>query len=451
MQNLSSAFFFNPKFSVEICNCYPSHFNVDPPSPARLVARLKAILNDEKRCMMGGGSLLNQLVVSSGGDIRSCIFTLQFATETDNFNDPSQALMNALSGSGLKDNRNDITGMITTVFRKTKPKTVDFTSGHTSTNETDRARVSFVMDAVDHLGDDSMIVNALFMNVPRVSYIDPAFDRCSAALELLSFAGDQRSRYSVPIMTAGIHLLCRVEVKPNLSFSRESNDMKYKQESNLRIIQKFLESLPAKAKNLKCNALLAEEFIPLALWILSAGQGSGSLSRPASSIDILTKMERDSANNHVAVLCALGLTYVLDDEQKNDDVSSFRAKVSEMRLEPPIHSLIQYKSLNCYRKQIPNQLKELLAHQCLLDGIRIRNSSSKKQLKSVEKSPSDLSEMRTPKLVKSPNAESLSSDARVVPRKLDEIGTSLNEPTSKRQKVSYSPFFKSRNISSSST
>jgi chromosome transmission fidelity protein 18 len=429
---------------------YAAHFNVNPPSSARLVARLKAILNQEKLSMMSGGSLLNQLVVSSGGDIRSSLFTLQFAaTEAEDSNDLSQALMNSLSGTGLKDNRNDIASTITTVFRKTKSRNADFTTGGlTSMRENDRASVSRVMDAVESLGDDSAAVNAMFMNVLRVSYIDPAFDRCSAVHELLSFAADShQSGYSVPIVTAGIHLLCRVETKPNLTFSnREMTDIKYRRESNLGLVQKFMEALPTKAKNIKCNSLLTEEFIPLALWILSAGDGSASLSRPASSMDILTKMERDAANNHVAALRALGLTYTVDHEQKNNSFSSFQA--IEMRLEPPIHRLVEFKFLNnpggAYRKEIPTKMKELLAHQVLLDGFRSQDGLSSSEPSGLEKgqqkrkeiNPIDKSKTPTNNRIKSTIAESLLSPAKVTPRKLDQLAASVTVPSAKRAKVS---------------
>jgi len=363
-----------------------------------------------------------------------------------------------LSGTGLKDSRNDIASTISAVFRKTKSRTAEFTTASANTrrlsssSDRDRASVSRVMDAVDGLGDDSAAVNALFMNVLRVSYIDPAFDRCSAAHELLSFAADQQSKsgYAVPVATAGIHLLCRVEVKPDLTFSsRELADVKYRRETNLGLVQKFSEGLPTKAKNLKCNALLTEEFIPLALWILSAGNGAASLSRAASSIDILTNMERDTANNHVAALCALGLTYTVDREQqeKNRGLSaSFRSAVSEMRMEPPIHRLVEYSSLNypggLCRNEIPSKMKELLAHQVLLEGFRNRDVSSSTsesiKEKSASASASDIS-ITTPttKRKKSTTAESpLLSPAKVTPRKLDQLAAFVSLPAAKRAKVS---------------
>ena len=87
----------------------------------------------------------------------------------------------------------------------------------------------------------------------------------------------------VPSIAAAIHLLCRVELKPDLNFSsRESADRHFQRESNLGLVQKFSEGLPPRAN--KSQSLLATEFIPYALWMLSAGTGSASLSRAASSI-----------------------------------------------------------------------------------------------------------------------------------------------------------------------
>ena len=425
---------------------YASHFNVEPPSSARLVARLKAILNEEKMPMIGGGPLLNQLVVSSGGDIRSSLFTLQFAAaESKDANDLSEALTQSLSGTGLKDNRNDIASTITTIFRKTKTKTGQFKTrlSSTSSKDKDRACVSRVMNAVEGLGDDSAAMNAVFMNVLRVSYIDPAFDRCSAAHELLSFAANalnQQSGCAVPVATAGIHLLCRVEVKPNLTFSaRELADMKYRRDSNRGLVQKFCEGLPTKAKNLKCNHLLAKEFIPMVLWALSAGDGAVSLSRAASSIDILTNKEQNAAKRHVEVLCGLGLTYVVDRDQQEKEgaSSSYRTGVSEMRIEPPIHRLVGYTSLRhprgLYRKDIPSKMKELLAHQVLLESFRSRETPSL-EIPSENEKVCDEPNKSVAKSER--NAEPLISQKNVTPRKLGQVVTTKNSPGTNVTKVS---------------
>lgn len=427
---------------------YAAHFNVEPPSSARLVARLKAILNAEKMSMMGGGPLLNQLVVASGGDIRSCLFTLQFAAaESKDAKELSEALTQSLSGTGLKDNRNDISSTISAVFRKTKTNIGQFASrlpGSSST-EKDRASVSRVMNAVEGLGDHTAAMNAMFMNVLRVSYIDPAFDRCSAAHELLSFAANaqnEQSGYAVPVVTAGIHLLCRVEVKPDLTFStRELADIKYRRESNSGLVQKFCEGLPAKAKNLKCNYLLAEEFIPLALWVLSAGDGSVSLSRAASSIDILTNKEQDAAKKHVEALCGLGLTYVVDREQQEKEGAgaSYRTGVNEMRMEPPIHRLVEYNSVRhpggLCRKDIPSQMKELLAHQVLLESFRSRSTHS-----SEIPSKNDDDATEKPVLEKAmleQDAKPLISPAKMTPRKLGQVATTKYSPGANGSKVSF--------------
>ncbi len=420
---------------------YAAHFNVEPPSSARLVARLKAILNEEKLAMMGGGALLNQLVVSSGGDIRSCLFTLQFAAaESKDAADLSDALTQSLSGTGLKDNRNDIASTISAVFRKTKASTGQFGSRlpSLSSREKDRASVSRVMHAVEGLGDDSAAMNAMFMNVLRVSYIDPAFDRCSAAHELLSFAADAHhgtSGYAVPVVTAGIHLLCRVEVKPDLTFSsRELADMKYRRDSNLGLVQKFSEGLPTKAKNLKCNDLLAQEFIPMALWVLSGGDGS--LSRAASSIDILTNTEQDAAKRHVEALCGLGLTYVVDREQQEKEGASSFHKANEMRMEPPIDRLVEYASLRhpggLYRKDIPSKLKELLAHQVLLESFRSREkqaSTTPPEKENISENAKETPVLNNDKTER--NAEPKYSPTKVTPRKPNQLATAKISPGAK--------------------
>jgi chromosome transmission fidelity protein 18 len=434
---------------------YAVHFNVEPPSSARLVARLKSILNKEHLSMMAGGSLLHQLVVSTGGDIRSCLFTLQFAAaEAENSNDLSQALTNSLSGSGLKDDRSDIASTITTVFRKAKSKCVESATTKALLSRVDRAGTSRVIDAVEGLGDDSAAINSMFMNILSVSYIDPAFDRCSAAHELLSSvdavegSGYSMQRLYTPSVAAGIHLLCRVEVKPRLNFSnRELADIHYRQESNQALVQKFSDGLPAKVKDIKCHDLLSKEFIPMALWILSAGEGASSLCRAASSFDILTKTEREIATNHVSDLFSLGLTYVADNDAPQNIKHSFRSEATVMRLEPPIHRLVLYNDLimpgGLRRKEIPSNMKELLAHQVRLESFRSRVESpdssgeidAKDDVKSFDCIPPE--NAATVPTSEKERSETKISPAKVTPRKLDHLAAMATLPDAKRSKVCF--------------
>jgi chromosome transmission fidelity protein 18 len=167
-------------------------------------------------------------------------------------------------------------------------------------------------------------------------------------------------RLHIPSVAAAIHLLCRVELKPDLSFStREMSDAHYQRDANRGLVQKFSEALPVRAKGFKCQDLLSTEFIPLALWILSAGEGNSSLCRSASSIDVLTKLERGAVDTHVGVLRSLGLTYVADHEQhklgQSEDFMDTTANT--MRMEPPIDRLVHYVHIEArtglHRKAIP--------------------------------------------------------------------------------------------------
>jgi chromosome transmission fidelity protein 18 len=442
---------------------YAVQFNVDPPSTARLVARLKGILNQERLAMMAGGSLLHQLVLSTGGDIRSCLFTLQFAAaQAEDDKDLSNALAGSLSGTGLKDDRSDIASTTTAIFRKDTDrssgggKILERSSGDASGG---RSSVSRVVDCVEGFSDDSAVVNVLFMNLLRVSYIDPTLDRSAAAHELLSAADsyggtDSPEHYTMqkictPPMAAGIHLLCRVDLKPNLTFStRELSDTHYRKEANQGLVQKFSEGLPAKSKNLKCASQLAEEFIPLSLWILSAGEGPSSLCRAASSIGILSVKERETVNAHIAAMQSLGLTYLPDHEfQEASQKPSYRAgaPIVEMRLEPPIHRLVQYKSAFASGRhrlnEIPSAMKELLAHQ--IRQTRFLNQGSARKETNLTATLQTGVESNPP-LTPRKNQTSICNGRLETPattkatsRKLEHLPASATIPQSKRIKVCF--------------
>jgi chromosome transmission fidelity protein 18 len=110
---------------------YARQFTVNPPSSIRLVERLRSVLAAEKMSCHGGSALLNQLVATSCGDIRSCLFTLQFVSSRakalaaaiqhgDAVIDISKALQSSLNGEGMKDERNDVGGTLMTIFQKEK-------------------------------------------------------------------------------------------------------------------------------------------------------------------------------------------------------------------------------------------------------------------------------------------------------------------------------------------
>ena len=101
------------------------------PSENRLVARLRAVLTEERLSVHGGSSMLHQLVTGTCGDIRSCLYTLQFASararelaaqrkDDSSIVDISSTLKSALKGDGMKDARNDVAETVTAVFRKVK-------------------------------------------------------------------------------------------------------------------------------------------------------------------------------------------------------------------------------------------------------------------------------------------------------------------------------------------
>jgi chromosome transmission fidelity protein 18 len=127
---------------------YAREFDVLAPSSNRLVSRLKGVLASERMTLVGGSSMLHKLVEGASGDIRSCLYTLQFAAakarESAGFKrhhaklsgsqsklvDISSSLRTALgeNGNGLKDDRGDMSGTLMTIFRKLKSRAVSNSS-----------------------------------------------------------------------------------------------------------------------------------------------------------------------------------------------------------------------------------------------------------------------------------------------------------------------------------
>lgn len=377
---------------------YARVFDVSPPTTNKLVSRLKSVLAAEHMTLVGGSSMLYELAERAGGDIRSCLFTLQFAAarsreladrkraNTDRFVcrynlvDITSSLTSALGGKGIgmKDERNDMAGTLKAIFCKYKSKTK-------SSSIRDMERI---LDIVESFGDYAKTMDSLFLNILNVSYIDPTLDRCWAAHEWLSGVDIYRSfktsvasnnsselrmlqKWHIPSAVAACHLLCRVETRPELSLSmRPMNDATYHLEANVSLVERFLEGLSVASKSGINKYQFVSDVLPYCLWLLSAGRGNGALNRPVSSIDILNKDEKASFDTHVELLRTLGLTYVRDDDHSRDYGHHHDPRSIKMRMEPDIDKLSKFQGVSGQRMDVPPLLKELLAHAANFASMR---------------------------------------------------------------------------------
>lgn len=216
----------------------------------------------------------------------------------------------------------------------------------------------------------------------QVSYVDPGLDRCVLAHEWLSGADIYRSyntsvattnnmehnamqRAHMPSAAAAVHFLCRIETRADLTYTtRTMSDYRFRRESNVGLVAKFKEGLAPKAR--AGNTTIAIETVPFALWVLSAGDGSNSLQRGVTNLDILNKQERKSFDTHVKSLRALGLTYISSEFVPRQN-KFFKGKqedkpegtpVQMMKLEPDIGRLVYFAGYQCKlahrRKKIPS-------------------------------------------------------------------------------------------------
>ena len=403
---------------------YARQFDVQPPNPERLTGRLRAVLAAEHMSVVAGGMLLHRLVASTGGDVRSCVYALQFASararelavkkrerdglqtgdgDTNIMVDISSTLMSALgdNGNGMKDMQSDVTSTVATVFRKGKARAANqnkrqkTAKGSSMSASITPKGVDIVLKAVDHFGDNSKTLDCLFMNVNRVSYIDPTLDRCCSAFEWLSGADTYRShksqvamnnsaehhamqKFYIPSAAAAIHLLCCVETRPDLTFStRPLSDCHYQNQANVSLVQRFVEGLTPRARRGVGGGTdtIVSDVIPYGLWLLSAGDGKHALSRQVSSLEMLSAEEKLAFSAHVDTLRALGLTYVKDQSASFD--YSNAATTDNVRLEPEIDKLVKYEEMeHSGRQSIPPLLKELLAHGASVAAMRERERES---------------------------------------------------------------------------
>jgi len=403
---------------------FARQFDVQPPNPERLTGRLRAVLAAEHMSVVAGGMLLHRLVAATGGDVRSCLYALQFASararelavkkreregiqtgdgDTAIMVDISSTLMAALgdNGNGMKDMQSDVTSTVATVFRKAKAnqnkRQKTLKGSKSSASSSTPKGVDVVLKAVDHFGDNSKTLDCLFMNVNRVSYVDPTLDRCCSAFEWLSGADTLRSHKSnvamnnsaehhvmqksyIPSAAAAIHLLCCVETRPDLTFStRPLSDCHYQNQANVSLVHRFVEGLTPRSRRGVGGGTdtIVSDVIPYGLWLLSAGDGKHALSRPVSSVDILSAEEKLAFSAHVATLRALGLTYVKDQTSTYDSYSPTES-AENVRLEPEIDKLVKYEEMNEHsgRRDIPPLLKELLAHGASVAAMRERESQA---------------------------------------------------------------------------
>jgi chromosome transmission fidelity protein 18 len=223
------------------------------------------------------------------------------------------------------------------------------------------------------------MLDSLFLNVARVSYIDPAFDRCSLAHEWLSICDTFRSEKSsnntgammsvqnhhIPTAAAALHLLCRVEQRPDLVFSiREFFDNRFQMENNQSLVQRFAEGNLPSSRCSRSIHLMVMETIPYALWILSSGHGTSALERSTASLELLNKNELTSFQRHANLLYTLGLTYITAESAPTNSYKNAQRQTS-VRMEPPITRLVSYagwdQSNVMKRRQIPPGVSNLLS------------------------------------------------------------------------------------------
>ena len=412
---------------------YARQFDVGPPANARLVARIRAVLTAEKISLIGGGSMLNQLVQNTSGDIRSSLNTLQFVASQAQHTardpslvDISRGLRDHLGGDRqLKDGRSDLASTVTKVFMAEK-------KGAFGVAKSKEPSTNSVMDAVQRFDDPERVLDTIFLNVSSVSYVDPSFERSSLAHEWLSTADVFRSHRTMaasnnasiayalqstqtPPTAAAIHLLCRVEQKPDLLLSaRQMTECHFERESKRALAQSFVEGMLITRRGSRTIDHAVTELIPYMLWILSAGGGSCNLNRTTTSMSMLSPTEQEAVAQHVKTMVSMGLSYKFHD---SDAVATMQT--ASIQFDPPIHRLVEYRELENTRIEVPNTMKELIMAWASQEKIRATSRASSSPTKA-------LSSTKTNSKSPSSAEKRLAGQARAPPAKKSKTTGSKN-------------------------
>eukprot|EP00559_Dactyliosolen_fragilissimus_P008349 CAMPEP_0184862020 /NCGR_PEP_ID=MMETSP0580-20130426/6565_1 /TAXON_ID=1118495 /ORGANISM="Dactyliosolen fragilissimus" /LENGTH=1163 /DNA_ID=CAMNT_0027359721 /DNA_START=24 /DNA_END=3515 /DNA_ORIENTATION=- len=438
-------------------------FKIGPPSIDRLVTRLSNVLAKEdfvlhssgtgepiakSGALFGASAILRQLVSVTGGDVRSCLHALQFASirakepgihkncEKNNINSGNfdgrntsvrfvnllPSLMPALNGSSIKDGRIDVVGILQQIFQKPKKNERLYEDGNNLLSKISKPQYERdsenVIFSVECFNDHAKTLDCMFTNVPHIPFTDPTLDRCFTAYEWLSHA-DERGfialNHYVPTAAAAIHHLCCVQTslspiwspsigeqiatKGLILSTRSLSDISYLTNANSSLVSTCIDGISLKKSSRGGGALgsspeiIASEILPYWLWLLSAGKGKGSLSRAVSTPNNLNREEKVVFDEHVQRLIALGLTYVVIDSPNDKNDSNFASGSkqifeNDLRIQPEIDVLTRFKHLELQehqvRRNLPSMLKKLLAHAARLDCLREKETKSK-QLEAKEK------------------------------------------------------------------
>jgi chromosome transmission fidelity protein 18 len=198
--------------------------------------------------------------------------------------------------------------------------------------------------------------------------------------------------------------------------------------------------------------VVVSDVIPYSLWLLSAGNGKHSLSKPVSSLDILSSEEKLAFSAHVATLRALGLTYVRDDRGFHNIIAN-HVPTENVSLEPEIEKLVKFEhsteGFSIERKQVPPVLKELLAHGATVAALRERESEARILHKKTEQRVETLKEKPQKSVVT--EASGSKAEKRKVARNFLNVGAAKAKEAETARRAARVGFDRSKKVKLSNT
>lgn len=355
-------------------------FSLTTTSEQRLMQRLRYICSTES-FPVGPGPLA-MLCKATGGDIRSCLNTLQFAahkyraTEKSSTSNTSvtdrtsvapvskaAVVLTTMLANGLKDEAKDVFQLwkeilsgkeASIAYSKRKSSHTTTASGGTTTSSGAGAgRLPYfesLMQSVVEFGDMPLVVSGVFENRGKIRYSDSNFVKTQRVSESLSYAdvldgftrkhdgGYQVVNY-IPASILPVHIICSSDSLAHVSWPSKGRQVHLKTQQRESTLQSVRHNDTGFGGRTRCSLLSSAEII--------------AIDAVSYIIDLITPMamrstnfltmspgEKDSIRRAVATLSTCGLNYV-STTIPMDGANSY-PQAPTLELDPAIHRLVAY-------------------------------------------------------------------------------------------------------------
>jgi chromosome transmission fidelity protein 18 len=341
---------------------------VPPPPTARLVARLAAVaaaegVTVERRALV-------RLAVSSRGDVRACLHSLQLLARRAAGGAVTDAAAARLA-SASKDARGSVLDLVADVLCARAGGGGASAAARAAAPASASSSSPPLWDALADHGDADLVLRALHETLPAARVLDGAARRVAAAADALS-AGDvaaaaagRRGDWSLlryaPIAPLAVRAAVAGPDRVRARWPAASADAVRARRANASLLSSWLATVTPAARVGLTPAVAASDTLPALLRVLAAPH------RPVAA-HLLSPAERAALESTVSLLHAYALTFAPRSAESGD-----------LELSPPVDEAAPLAAAALAPRRetaLPQPARAVLAAEVAKEGIRRRERRS---------------------------------------------------------------------------